>query len=228
MSHLMLAKARDETEPGAQVYQQCCVGNTPAVLADIYAPEVNLAIWRGGQRAAVRAEAEMLSHLRPGLKLALSGGVDSLYEELQERLQLERPLTAFLRRVRECLVLFDELFEPPAMGLRLEILDHAMCPRYHVDHLAARMITTFCGPATQWLPNGAVDRSWLGPLSAEKKHQSSGVVRDVDAIQQLEMGDVALMKGEGWEGNEGNGLVHRSPESSIVDRRVVLTIDWVA
>lgn len=228
MSTLVSIPAYDKATFYDPAGSKCSVGSTPAVLADIYEPDVNLSVWRGAQKTAVRAEAELLCRLRPGLKLALSGDVDSLLEEYEQRLQLEQPLNALNQRIRECLILFRDLFEPPAMGLRLEILDHAMCPRFHVDHLAARMITTFCGPATQWLPNEAVDRSWLGPAGANKKDESSGVIRDLAAIQQLQAGDVAIMKGDGWEGNEGRGLVHRSPASSSVDRRVVLTIDWVA
>lgn len=228
MNRLMLEPTRDAEPSAPPTWQQCRTGDTPAVLADIYDAEINLAIWRGGQTIAVRAEAEMLCHLRPGLKLALSGNVGELLDELNKRLHLEQPLVALNNRIRECLVLFDELFDPPAMGLRLEILDHAMCPRFHVDHLAARMITTFCGPATEWLPNTAVDRNKIGPISVNQADDCSGVIRDMSAIQHLQAGDVALMKGNGWEGNEGKGLVHRSPESSMKDRRVVFTVDWVA
>ena len=31
-----------------------------------------------------------------------------------------------------------------------------------------------------------------------------------DIVQHLSEGDVALLKGDGWEGNEGLGVIHRS------------------
>ena len=37
-----------------------------------------------------------------------------------------------------------------------------MCPRFHADHLKCRLVTTYYGPATQWLPNSLVNRSKLG------------------------------------------------------------------
>lgn len=40
-------------------------------------------------------------------------------------------------------------------------------------------------------------------------------------------GEVALMKGERWQGNEGRGLVHRSPALSAGQRRLILTLDWL-
>ncbi|EEX36900.1 hypothetical protein VIB_001007 [Vibrio metschnikovii CIP 69.14] len=43
----------------------------------------------------------------------------------------------------------------------------------------------------------------------------------------MAMGDVALLKGSGWEANENNGLVHRSPAYVPNERRLLLTIDFV-
>ena len=46
-------------------------------------------------------------------------------------------------------------------------------------------------------------------------------------MQQLSQGDVALLKGEGWVGNEGKGLIHRSPQLSDQASRLILTIDFI-
>ncbi|MNJ05207.1 hypothetical protein D3C73_1663800 [compost metagenome] len=48
----------------------------------------------------------------------------------------------------------------------------------------------------------------------------------VDNIQRLQAGDVAVLKGEKWQGNEGAGLVHRSPSGH--QRRLLLSLDWLA
>ncbi|HBC56874.1 MAG TPA: DUF1826 domain-containing protein, partial [Gammaproteobacteria bacterium] len=55
----------------------------------------------------------------------------------------------------------------------------------------------------------------------------SGLYTAVDAIQTLAIGDVALLKGELWEGNEGAGLVHRSPGVLPNQKRLLLTLDFV-
>ena len=47
-------------------------------------------------------------------------------------------------------------------------------------------------------------------------------------IRHLACGDVALLKGEKWLGNEGAGLVHRSPSQGNGERRLILTLDWLA
>ena len=34
-------------------------------------------------------------------------------------------------------------------------------------------------------------------------------------------------KGENWHGNEGFGLIHRSPQPTLGERRLILTLDWL-
>ncbi len=106
------------------------------------------------------------------------------------------------------------------IGLRLRVLDRTMCPRFHVDDVPLRLVTTHAGVGSQWLAEGAMCRSGLGDSAAEPGHDA--------AVQQLGCGHVALFKGEKWLGNEGNGLVHRSPPMEGAERRLLLTMDWLA
>ena len=95
-----------------------------------------------------------------------------------------------------------------------------MCPRFHVDHVPVRLITTYAGIGSQWLMEGAMDRRQLGKPDAEPQDNS--------LIGQIASGDVALLKGEKWHGNEGFGLIHRSPQLAAGERRLILTLDWLS
>jgi hypothetical protein len=53
-------------------------------------------------------------------------------------------------------------------------------------------------------------------------------VSDNSLIGQIASGDVALLKGEKWHGNEGFGLIHRSPQLAAGERRLILTLDWLS
>nr|WP_290980084.1 DUF1826 domain-containing protein [Halomonas sp.] len=46
-----------------------------------------------------------------------------------------------------------------------------------------------------------------------------------DAVKTLTAGDIALIKGSGWEGSEHSALVHRSPSLINGPKRLLLTID---
>ena len=112
------------------------------------------------------------------------------------------------------------LFGVKRVGLRLRALDKAMCPRFHVDHVPVRLITTYAGIGSQWLKEGAIERRRLGQPLAEPPLAT--------VIEQITAGEVALLKGEKWQGNEGGGLIHRSPELAQGERRLILTLDWLA
>ncbi|MGF1817619.1 DUF1826 domain-containing protein, partial [Vibrio splendidus] len=85
---------------------------------------------------------------------------------------------------------------------------------------------TYHGVATQWLPNESVDRSKLGRGSNGQPDPISGLYSDESDIQKMASGDVALLKGERWSGNENRGLVHRSPVTSSNETRLLLTLDF--
>ncbi len=101
-----------------------------------------------------------------------------------------------------------------------------MCPKFHVDRVPCRLVTTYSGVATEWLSHQRVDRAKLGVGSQSLADDESGLYRDNKDIQQLNSGDIALLKGEAWLGNEGGGLVHRSPDINNQNKRLLLTLDF--
>jgi hypothetical protein len=134
-------------------------------------------------------------------------------------------MTPLSEDIAELVDMFCYLFDLNKVGLRLTVLDRAMCSKFHVDRVPCRLVTTYQGSATEWLPHNVVNRSKLGHGSEGKSDEKSGLFPDMGDIKQLMPGDVALLKGELWEGNEGAGLVHRSPSLSAGERRLLLTLD---
>ncbi len=123
---------------------------------------------------------------------------------------------------------FCELFGLKQAGLRLRTLQNAMCPRFHVDRVPARLICSYGGIGTEWLPEHALNRRKLGMGSCGLPDTESGLITDPAEIRQMPAFAVGLMKGESWEGNEGHGLVHRSPHpTALQPRRLLLTLDMV-
>ncbi|MGG2398855.1 DUF1826 domain-containing protein [Pseudomonas sp. SH1-B] len=127
---------------------------------------------------------------------------------------------AFLADVSWLVRAYACLLDARRVGLRLRVLDKAMCPRFHVDHVPLRLITSYAGPGSEWLEESAMSRRGLGQADAEPQDDTS--------IQRLQAGHVALAKGEKWQGNEGRGLIHRSPQPPAGQRRLLLTLDWLA
>ncbi|MGB3726047.1 MAG: DUF1826 domain-containing protein [Glaciecola sp.] len=201
--------------------------SSPEVLADIYQPDCNIAIW---QRQLPDDFLNALSwdiqqHPIHNVSLQISA---STIEQDIAGIASDRPYGAELRKyLAQTIDMFCVLFDTPKAGLRLSTLNSAMCPRFHVDKVPCRLVTSFCGPGTQWLAHDSVDRSKLGHGSEGKPDHASGLFTHTNQIQHLACGDVALLKGETWEGNEGAGLVHRSPMLNSGEVRLLLTLDLV-
>lgn len=216
----MLALLMPVRAPTRQV-----LGDTPEALGAILEDGVNLAVW----------QRQLPTHIADFGRLLLSLG-----EPLAEAITLEMPeddsspnvqglasgyrdlegYEGFITDVAWLVSAYAYLLGATRIGLRLRALDKAMCPRFHVDHVPVRLITTYAGVGSEWLEEGVIDRLHLGETGAEPPAS-----RD---IQHIGCGSVALLKGERWHGNEGGGLVHRSPQLAVGERRLILTLDWLA
>lgn len=209
-------------------FDACYFDSEPTGLAEIYQSSVNLAIWQRQLNSNVSHYAQWLIN-----NMAISGirSVVPLYEVKNEILSLlpdHIGQVAFADDVYLLAAMFVDLFDLDKIGMRLTILDKTMCPRFHTDKLPCRLVSTYIGSGTEWLPNYAVDRRKLGHGTAGLPDKTSGIYTHFESIQQLNAGDVALMKGSGWDGCEDLAIVHRSPELPIGEKRLILTLDYAS
>ena len=145
---------------------------------------------------------------------------------LKERLGHSSSTSYLLKDISNLVKMFCEFFGEEQAWVRIDAIDKPMCPRFHTDFVKCRMVTTYIGTGTQWLPHKLVNRSKLGHGNQGQPDDKSGLFQKNVTIEQLEIGHVALLKGESWLGNEGAGLVHRSPHTSNEYNRLYMTIDF--
>lgn len=194
-------------------------------LAGIYQDDVNLMVWqRDLEEDTKQAVTAVLS---AGNNFSLNQIVtpENVTKSLERGLPNVNGLEALIRDIALLVDAYCCLFDLDTAGLRLTQVDSAMCPRFHVDQVPCRLITTYQGPATQWLEEDSLNRQKLGRGSNGQPDSSSGLIKANANIQQISVGDVALLKGERWEGNEGRGSVHRSPGVENGQYRLLLTLD---
>lgn len=199
--------------------------DTPGIFTQILDDDTNLAVWQRQLPAHISDFAAMV--LAMDQPLAESRVLELPQEDTPPALQgLAAGFSdlqgyeGFIADVAWLVSAFACLLGAQRVGLRLRTLDKAMCPRFHVDHVPVRLLTTYAGVGSQWLKEGAMDRRRLAEPEAEPS--------DPSVIQQFRCGDVGLLKGEKWHGNEGLGLIHRSPDPAPGERRLILTLDWLA
>lgn len=200
-------------------------GDEPRVLTDIYLEQNNMVIWKRELSETLKDSVDAFIKSNPNFQASMTVTpqtvLSSLSESLGDSTQLE-----LSENIAQLVEMFCYLFELKRVGLRLTVLNRAMCPKFHIDRIPCRLVTTFQGIATEWLPHQAVDRQQLGLGSNGKLDSESGLYKAANDIQQLNCGEVALLKGELWDGNENAGLVHRSPALPAGESRLLLTLDF--
>ena len=197
------------------------------VLADIYSETANIAIWKREFSTSTRDAINATIARKPSLKASMTVTAKSAHNSLRDLFGHGEEESALVDDIAELVDMYTYLFDLPGAGLRLTTLDRAMCPRFHVDRVPCRLVTTYQGSGTQWLPQELVDRSKLGAGNQGLPDEESGIYRQQEDIHQLNTADVALLKGELWHGNEDAGIVHRSPPVAENESRLLLTLDFV-
>lgn len=203
---------------------QQAFGDRPAVLGEALNDGVNLSVWQRRLPPQIADFAQTLLALGEPLAESLTIEPDAdgevqmpslaaAYQRIDGHAEFAADIVWLVRA-------FAFLLEARRIGLRLRTLDRAMCPRFHVDHVPLRLITTYAGAGSEWLREDAMPRHRLRAPGAEPT--------EALRIEQLRAGEVALFKGEKWRGNEGAGIIHRSPQVAVGERRLILTLDWLA
>ena len=201
--------------------------NEPDILSEIYKSEVNIVIWRRTLSPALKLEIQnLLFHENfKGSQATVDICESAGY---LEEIMCGQSNNLLLRNdISQLIEMYAYLFDLQTTGVRIKSLSEAMCPRFHVDRVPCRLVSTYHGPATEWLYNDCVDRSKLGHGNQGLPDEKSGLISDNNCIQRLTAGDVALLKGELWPNNEGSGLVHRSPNASNENKRLLLSLDFM-
>ena len=123
--------------------------------------------------------------------------------------------------------LYIDLLGCSSIGIRLEALSHAMCPKFHIDRTGIRLLCTYQGLGTEWLDDQYADRTKLGMASINVEDSDSGLILDSKGIHRVGLFGIALLKGSLWQGNATRGIIHRSPVFSDSKPRIMLAIDAI-
>ncbi|WP_138471286.1 DUF1826 domain-containing protein [Poseidonocella sp. HB161398] len=98
-----------------------------------------------------------------------------------------------------------DAFACPLLRVRLSVAARRSCPKWHVDAVPVRLVSTLRGPGTEW--------GMVGPGGTPEE------------VRRMEPGEVGLFRGALWPGDELAAILHRSPEPEPGRPRLVLVLD---
>jgi hypothetical protein len=185
--------------PPAPLPDHVRIDSDSAVLATIDQPQVTLAVW---ERPSPLPAPDLEGF--PTIRFAaatpsVAAGVREALGALPSR-PWHETLAADAARLA---MLYATWTGEERVEVRIERVTGNGCWKFHADYVGLRLITTYCGQATQWLPLGATDETAPRALSA---------------------GDVGLFKGRERAGDRA--IIHRSPPiAGTGEDRLLLVID---
>lgn len=208
---------------GGHVASSIVVGETVG-LAAIFEPHVNAVVLRRALDRSCLADycrriAETPFSFKATLAFDGRSGMDAL-DELARWLPAEDARDVLLNDVAYGVEVLSEMSGSARIGVRLVTMQRPMCPAFHMDHVTLRWLCTYAGPSTEWLDERDVDRAFL--LVHGAQHLPRAIVGGATVCSCHAL-DVLVLKGTGWDGNEGRGVVHRSPVGT--SPRLLLTLD---
>jgi hypothetical protein len=205
----------------------------PMVLGRIFDEEISVALWcRENQQTVASYFDNVFQRLGMGLRGIFSLG--SLKAELEASLPDAKGRAEAIDDIFLLSDMLTTLFNCDSVGLRLAPLDAAMCPKLHADNIPVRLVSTYLGEGTQWLPQERlVSANALQPNASNTlgthKHKLATSLGNVNYresdIMQMSSFDVGLLKGKAWPEQEESAALHRSCPVSQGAKRVLLTLD---
>lgn len=198
------------------------VTQSAAALHSILRDDVNMVVWQRNPSLLVKTTFAALAEKMRGEFRAhaseanFAGQLDSFLANFQTTV-LEREIV--IGEIGLLLSLLLSLQQARTVQIVFGHISSDHCRLFHADHNSLRLVCTFFGKGTEFLRNEDVNRAGLG------KGTNDGHI-PVRPIQRLNLYDVGLMKGELFPGNQGRGVVHRSPPLLPSDTcRLFLAID---
>lgn len=190
-------------------------GAEPEVLLEVLRPEVNLAVWHRTLPDALTAGLRPLTDAAP-FTAVVEDEPERAVDALAAKLPAAAPID-LLVDIHRLAPAFAAIADTgTAVRIRLEAITGPACHRWHADAVGLRLLCTYRGPGTEWLPiaGGARAARGIDPkaLPCERGRVATGAA--------------AILKGEGFPGNAGFGCIHRSPPAGPGERaRLLLCID---
>ncbi len=170
-------------------------------LSTIRSPDVQLVTWQRALDGTLRAWLEQLDvSCLPHLRVLLQPKeLRSTMEELLDACGMPKDemRSNFIDDIDGLVSVFADIAQTDLVDVRLECLDHDACWKFHLDCVEMRLLTTYLGPATEWVKPQYAEEA----LRTQKQFQGP--------VERFRSHEVGMFKGSC--AGSGSGIVHRSP-----------------
>ncbi len=198
-------------------FKNAAIESELSILSAILQKEKNVVVY---QRAVKEMKTEIETLLKLNVQLRLSGSKKQILEKISNKMEAcNCHVPLFTSDIIQLLEQFKRISGVASFRLNLFAVNSNMCQRFHTDINDLRLLCTYSGQGTFWLPEEAADRN-----NHHDGGQNEEIVLKPELIQQANEGDVLILKGALFP--NAKAAIHRSPsieESGEI--RLLLRID---
>ncbi|MEM7656821.1 MAG: DUF1826 domain-containing protein [Bacteroidota bacterium] len=199
--------------PSTFTYANAAISTEANIFQAIHLPERNIVIY---QRDIEPLRRELAQMEEQAIEFRGTGSSPEILSQLSAYLNpLVSGHSSLLDDVAGLLRLFEQTTQVASFRLLLATVSTNMCRKFHTDVNDVRLLCTYVGPGTLWIPDEALDQR----AAARDEPQI-----DPALIQQAGTGEAVLLKGALYPG--GQPILHRSPTiEEQGEQRLLLRID---
>ena len=93
------------------------------------------------------------------------------------------------------------------------------CKRYHIDNVPIRLLVTYYGKGTEWIPSHACDYS-----AYYNGENNNKIIKDNAEKKFIDDWNIAIFKGQRYKGGE-KAILHRTPDSALGKLSLLMRLD---
>ena len=195
-------------------FTNAAIGADAKILEEIHQEGKNIVIF---QRDIEALKDNLAAISDRPIDCRLSGTKAEIFTALKSYFDRELPeATLLLEDITSLVDHFEQVTKSPSFRLLLATIDSNMCRKFHTDINDIRMLCTYFGQGTLWLPDEAIEGT--------PKPGNKDIVINENLIQQTAAGDLTLLKGALYP--KASPIMHRSPSiEESGEQRLLLRVD---
>ena len=140
-----------------------------------------------------------------------------LNEELLKRVQDQVFYYKWIKDMSEICILYSDIINKNNFNFSLKT--SRGCKRYHIDNVPVRLLVTYFGIGTEWLPRDACDYSaYYNGESNEK------IIKIKNRSKFIKPWSIAIFKGQKFKGGT-EAILHRTPNEALNNKSLLMCLD---
>ena len=140
-----------------------------------------------------------------------------LNKELLKRVQDQIFYYKWIKDMSEICILYSDIIKKNSLNFSLKT--SRGCKRYHIDNVPVRLLVTYYGKGTEWLPRDTCNYSaYYNGESNEK------IIKIKNRSKFIKPWSIAIFKGQKFKGGT-EAILHRTPNEALNKKSLLMCLD---